>query len=32
MTHLEFETQIMAKRKGQELNWQFDSRPLKVGN
>jgi hypothetical protein len=23
---------VMIKRKGRESNWQFDSRPLKVGN
>jgi hypothetical protein len=27
-----FEAQVMTKRKGRESNWQFDSRPLKVGN
>ncbi len=25
-------TQVMAKKKGRELNWQFDSRPRKVRN
>jgi len=24
--------QVMGKRRGRESNWQFDSRPLKVGN
>jgi len=24
--------QVMGKKKGSESNWQFDSRPLKVGN
>jgi hypothetical protein len=32
MTHLEFEIQVLAKRKGRESNWQFDSQPLKVKN
>jgi len=27
-----FETQVMAKRRGQESNCQFDSRPEKIGN
>jgi hypothetical protein len=27
-----FATQVMAKRKVESQNWQFDSRPLKVGN
>jgi len=27
-----FAVQVMAKKKGRESNWQFDSRPLKVGN
>ncbi len=25
-------THVMEKKKGRELNWQFDFRPLKVGN
>ncbi len=27
-----FEAQVMAKKKGWRSNWQFDFRPLKVGN
>jgi hypothetical protein len=27
-----FATQVMGKRRAGSQNWQFDSRPLKVGN
>jgi hypothetical protein len=32
MGHLDIYNTSYGKKKGQELNWQFDSRPLKVGN
>ncbi len=30
--HLDICSPSYGQKKGQELNWQFDSRPLKVGN
>jgi hypothetical protein len=30
--HLEIYSTSYGKKKGQESNWQFDSRPLRVGN
>jgi hypothetical protein len=32
MGHLDIYITSYGKKKGWELNWQFDSRPLKVGN
>jgi len=32
MTHLDIWNTSYGQKKGQESNWQFDSRPLKVGN
>ncbi len=32
MTHLDISNTSYGQKKGRELNWQFDSRPLKVGN
>ncbi len=32
MSHLDIFSTSYGKKKGQELNWQFDSQPLKVGN
>jgi hypothetical protein len=32
MSHLDICNTSYDKKKGQESNWQFDSRPLKVGN
>jgi hypothetical protein len=32
MSHLDICNTSYGKKKGRELNWQFDSRPLKVGN
>jgi len=32
MGHLDICSTHYGKKKGQESNWQFDSRPLKVGN
>jgi len=32
MSHLDICSISYGKKKGQESNWQFDSRPLKVGN
>jgi len=32
MSHLDIYNTSYGKKKGQELNWQFDSRPLKVVN
>jgi hypothetical protein len=32
MTHLDICNTIQGKKKGRESNWQFDSRPWKVGN
>jgi hypothetical protein len=32
MTHLDTLNTSYGQKKGQESNWQFDSRPLKVGN
>jgi len=32
MSHLEICSISYGKKKGQESNWQFDSRPLKVEN
>jgi hypothetical protein len=32
MSHLDISSTSYDKKKGQESNWQFDSRPLKVGN
>jgi hypothetical protein len=32
MSHLEIYSPSYGQKKGQELNWQFDSRPLKVRN
>jgi hypothetical protein len=32
MSHLDICNTSYGKKKGQESNWQFDSRPLKVGN
>ncbi len=32
MNHLNICSKSYGKKKGQELNWQFDSRPLKVKN
>jgi hypothetical protein len=32
MSHLDIYSLSYAQKKGQESNWQFDSRPLKVGN
>jgi hypothetical protein len=32
MSHLNIYSTSYDKKKGRELNWQFDSRPLKVGN
>jgi hypothetical protein len=32
MGHLDIYNTSYGKKKGWELNWQFDSRPLKVGN
>ncbi len=32
MSHLDICSSSYGQKKGQELNWQFDSRPLKVGN
>jgi hypothetical protein len=32
MTHLNTQNTSYGQKKGQESNWQFDSRPLKVGN
>jgi hypothetical protein len=32
MTHLDTSNTSYGQKKGQESNWQFDSRPLKVGN
>jgi hypothetical protein len=31
MTHLTSTTLVMAKKKGRESNWQFDSQPQKSG-
>jgi len=32
MSHLDIYSTSYGKKKGRESNWQFDSRPLKVGN
>jgi len=32
MSHLDIYITSYSKKKGRESNWQFDSRPLKVGN
>jgi hypothetical protein len=32
MSHLDICSISYGKKKGRESNWQFDSRPLKVGN
>jgi hypothetical protein len=32
MSHLDIWNTSYGRKKGQESNWQFDSRPLKVGN
>jgi hypothetical protein len=32
ISHLDIFSTSYAKKKGRESNWQFDSRPLKVGN
>jgi hypothetical protein len=32
MSHLDIYNTSYGKKKGRESNWQFDSRPLKVGN
>jgi hypothetical protein len=32
MNHLDICSQSYGQKKGQESNWQFDSRPVKVGN
>ncbi len=32
MSHLDISSTSYDRKKGQESNWQFDSRPLKVGN
>jgi hypothetical protein len=32
MSHLDICSSNYGQKKGQESNWQFDSRPLKVGN
>jgi hypothetical protein len=32
MSHLDICSTSYGKKKGRESNWQFDSRPLKVGN
>jgi hypothetical protein len=32
MSHLDIYNPSYGQKKGQESNWQFDSRPLKVGN
>jgi hypothetical protein len=32
MSHLDICSTSYGRKKGQESNWQFDSRPLKVGN
>jgi hypothetical protein len=32
MNHLDICSPSYGQKKGRELNWQFDSRPLKVGN
>jgi hypothetical protein len=32
MNHLDIYNTSYCKKKGQESNWQFDSRPLKIGN
>jgi hypothetical protein len=32
MSHLDICSPCYAQKKGRESNWQFDSRPLKVGN
>jgi hypothetical protein len=32
MSHLDICSQSYGQKKGRESNWQFDSRPLKVGN
>jgi hypothetical protein len=32
MTHLDIENTSYSQKKGRESNWQFNSRPLKVGN
>ncbi len=32
ITHLDIWNTSYGQKKGQESNWQFDSRPLKVGN
>jgi hypothetical protein len=32
MSYLDICSTSYGKKKGRELNWQFDSRPLKVGN
>jgi len=32
MNHLDIYNTSYGKKKGRESNWQFDSRPLKVGN
>jgi hypothetical protein len=32
MSHLDICSLIYGQKKGQKSNWQFDSRPLKVGN
>jgi len=32
MSHLDIYSMSYGRKKGQESNWQFDSRPLKVGN
>jgi hypothetical protein len=32
MSHLDICSPNYGQKKGQESNWQFDSRPLKVGN
>jgi hypothetical protein len=32
MSHLDICSTSYGRKKGRESNWQFDSRPLKVGN
>jgi hypothetical protein len=32
MSHLDICSTSYGQKKGRESNWQFDSRPLKVGN
>jgi hypothetical protein len=32
MSHVDIWSTSYGRKKGRELNWQFDSRPLKVGN